>query len=284
MAKALQYYYPDESAPSEVKIMQRSSSQIKALFFTRYRLKSMLSENSANHYTVYFLFDQPNIITSKRLYIGQSQKGIGRIQEHVAQKDFWQLCIMFVTDNDSFDLNAIDFLEHYFIHLFDRVKTYELENKDKRTQAPKLKDTDRISCQDYIEEIEFLLKAEGVRLMQSTDVEESLTMYPLKSYPKGASIYYKEGKYYLSIDSIVGPARSKGLSWASKLKKRQDMVTMYWDQGYLQAESEADTYKVVQPIAFDSPSAVAEFVLGCSTNGRKAFEGIRELLSSLSQG
>ena len=116
MARAITYYYPDETAPSSLKVFQDRSSQIRGFFFTRDRLEDIAKVENAGNYAIYFLLgnddDEHPIPT---IYVGQSKNGAGRIIDHKYKKSFWSHCIMFVSDNNAFDTNAIDDMEYYFI-------------------------------------------------------------------------------------------------------------------------------------------------------------------------
>ena len=104
MARAITYYYPDESAPSSLKVFQDRSSQIRGFYFTRDRLEDIVEVENAGNYAIYFLLgndDDEHPIST--IYVGQSKNGAGRIIDHKYKKTFWSHCIMFVSDNNAFE-------------------------------------------------------------------------------------------------------------------------------------------------------------------------------------
>ena len=112
MARTITYYYPDETAPSSLKVFQDRSSQIRGFYFTRDRLEDIAKEENASNYAIYFLMgNSDDEYHTATIYIGQSKNGAGRINDHKQKKSFWSHCIMFVSDNNAFDMNVIDYME-----------------------------------------------------------------------------------------------------------------------------------------------------------------------------
>ena len=133
MARTITYSYIDENNPSAIKVFQDRSSQIRGFYFKRDYLKDMAKEEYATNYAVYFLFsDASDSNGYKTIYIGQSKQGAARVGNHEKNKDFWTYCIMFVSDNNVFDANAIDYMEYHFINLLKKSGTYRLDNTEAR--------------------------------------------------------------------------------------------------------------------------------------------------------
>lgn len=78
---------------------------------------------------MYFLFDKIKNEELTKVYIGQSKNGVYSMKNHNNNKIFWSFCIMFVTDDNSFDTLTIDYLEYCFIRKLEKSEKYLLENK-----------------------------------------------------------------------------------------------------------------------------------------------------------
>ena len=278
MARAITYYYPDETAPSSLKVFQDRSSQIRGFFFTRDRLEDMAKVENAGNYAIYFLLgnddDEHPIPT---IYVGQSKNGAERIIDHKYKKSFWSHCIMFVSDNNAFDTNAIDYMEYYFIQKVVSAGVYVVENKDERKKKPNVSIYDQPAYDQYITQIEFLLQIEGVRLtLPAKKIAEKY--YKLRGKGPSAQAYFQEGKFYLEVGSIIRPSATKSESMKSIMDRRKQQIAQLLAEKKIAPSKDDDRcYEVLYPLSFKSPSTMAVFVLGRSANGWDEFVGIEEL-------
>lgn len=278
MARAITYYYPDETAPSSLKVFQDRSSQIRGFFFTRDRLEDMAKVENAGNYAIYFLLgnddDEHPIPT---IYVGQSKNGAGRIIDHKYKKSFWSHCIMFVSDNNAFDTNAIDYMEYYFIQKVVSAGVYMVENKDERKKKPNVSIYDQPAYDQYVAQIEFLLQIEGVRLtLPVKKITEKY--YKLRGKGPSAQAYFQEGKFYLEVGSIIRPSATKSESMKSIMDRRKQQIAQLLAEKKIAPSKDDDRcYEVLYPLSFKSPSTMAVFVLGRSANGWDEFVGIEEL-------
>ena len=95
---------------------------------------------------------------------------------HDKSKTFGHLYYV-VTDNNSFDAMTIDYIEYYFINKLKNSSSYLLENKDMRTSEPIVSIYDKPNIEAYIEQIEFLLKTEGIDFDEQQVTEDSKFYY-----------------------------------------------------------------------------------------------------------
>lgn len=280
MARAITYYYPDESAPSSLKVFQDRSSQIRGFYFTRDRLEDIAKVENAGNYAIYFLLgnddDEHPIPT---IYVGQSKNGAGRIIDHKYKKTFWNHCIMFVSDNNAFDTNAIDYMEYYFIQKVISAGVYSVENKDERKKAPNVSIYDKPTYDQYITQIEFLLQIEGVRLTLPAK-KIAGKYYKLRGKGPSAQAYFQDGEFYLEVGSIIRPSATKAESMRSTMDRRELQIEQLLAEKKIRACADPDSYEVVYPLSFKSPSTMALFVLGRNANGWTEFVGLDELRES----
>ena len=279
MARVITYYYPDETAPSSLKVFQDRSSQIRGFFFTRDRLEVIAKVENAGNYAIYFLLgnddDEHPIPT---IYVGQSKNGAGRIIDHKYKKSFWSHCIMFVSDNNAFDPNAIDYMEYYFIQKVVSAGVYVVENKDERKKKPNVSIYDLPTYDQYIAQIEFLLQIEGVQLELPTK-KSAGKYYKLKGKGPSAQAYFQDGLFYLDVGSIIRPVsgKSQPKELPNVLLNREKRIQLLLSEGKIAPCEDDGYYKVLYPLSFRSPSMMAVFVLGYNANGWKTFDGIKEL-------
>ena len=264
MQKTVTYLYPETNKASSLKVFQDTSNQILGLYFTRENIKEVEDLPNSKNYAVYFLFNNSQDDES-RVYVGQSINGVERIKSHVANKEFWSYCIMFVTDNNRFDRLTIDYLEYEFIKKF-KMSSYTLANRDPRDKEPNCSIFEKANITSYIEQIEFLLSTEGVDLESNQSKNMDGKMYPAKGKYDG-KIYVKDGKFILCAGSKV--ARE------NFYKSMNELIESYFNDGKVK-EIDGDIVTQVD-LSFKSPSRPAVLISGSSQNGWTFFEGLNEL-------
>lgn len=273
MQKAITYLYPDADNAANLKMFQDRTNQIRAFYFTRESYKQIYDLEFATNYAIYFLFDaskDENIV-----YVGQSVNGIQRIEEHLRAKGFWSYAILFVTDNNSFDKLSIDYLEYKFIQKFKK-SSYILTNKDLRINKPNISTYDRPNLETFIEQIEFLLNAEGIAFDEKlVSVEQIKYYYP--SAKHNAKLFVKDGKFILAAGSEIKRPAETTKNWKDKkhFPRGNSIIDSYVEN----EKAKIIDGKIITQInlAFKSPSAPADLITGLSENGWKFFKGLEEL-------
>lgn len=278
MARTITYYYPDGDNPSAVKIFQDRSSQIRGFYFKRDYLKDVAKEEYATNYSVYFLFnDGADANDHRTIYIGQSKLGAGRISSHEKNKDFWTYCIMFVSDNNVFDANAIDYMEYHFINLLKESSVYTLENTEVRNREPNLSSFDKTTYHTYIQQIEFLLKAEGMNLVERKK-NPNVKYYLPRSEKFEARVYFQDGKFVVEEGSIIKKPKDSVKNWSDEGRFYQRLtseIDRLIKDGKI--ENQGETCRTLVKLPFTSASAAASFISGASQNGWAFFKDIEEL-------
>lgn len=276
MQKTITYLYPDVSKAANLKVFQDRTNQIKAFYFTKENIKDLECMESVFNYAVYFLFDSSDA-DSKKIYIGQSMNGITRIYDHVRNKDFWTYCLLFVTDNNSFDKLSIDYMEHAFIKKLKK-SSFMLMNKDLRTNEPNISIYDRPNLDAYIEQIEFLLNAEGVSLQEVSPNGVGVTYYEPTSKKYKAKLFVKDGKFILVEGSVIRRPTELAKDWKVNLYERNNnVINGYLDDG--KVEEINGEIVLLMNIEYNSPSMPASLLSGRSENGWLFFKGLNELRS-----
>lgn len=277
MQRVVTYLYPEHENASNLKVFQDRTNQIKAFYFTRDYIKKVEALESGTNYAVYFLFDKTEDGEMTKVYVGQSRNGAYRMQDHNTNKMFWSFCLMFVTDNNSFDTLTIDYMEYYFIKKLEKSGRYFLENKAMRNTEPNVSIYDKPTVQSYISQIEFLLKAEGINLEEEKSDLHTKFYYP-KSDKYNARIFVKDGNFILAKDSIISRPIESAQNWSDE-GKFYDRYNAYIDD-FLEdgkIEKHGENYKALINLTFTSPSAIAAFITGRYENGWKFFREIEEL-------
>lgn len=273
--KTVMLYFLDKSHPNSLRIVQDPTSQIRGIYFTKSQLKKVASLSHANHHAVYFLFSNDD----SSVYIGKSINGIERLRDHLREKEFWQFAILFVTDNNSFDVLSIDYLEHYFIHAFSNTQ-YRLENKDLRVAKPNVTIFNEATLESFAAHIQFLLEAIGISFKaleaSSGDIEHN-DLFHAKE-PFKASILLVDGKFVLQAGSIIKMPVEKTLEWMDKGAFHRKYVGKFEQLIEMEKALRINdtTAKLLEHIEFNKPSMPAELCSGSAQNGWLFWKGLNE--------
>lgn len=279
MQRVVTYLYPQDQNAANLKVFQDRTNQIKAFYFTRDYIKEVEQLESGTNYAVYFLFDKTEDEEWTKVYVGQSKNGAYRMQNHNNDKLFWSYCLMFVTDNNSFDTLTIDYLEYYFINKLSNSGKYILENKVMRNKEPNVSIYDKPTVHSYIRQIEFLLKAEGINI-EEDKVDHSTKYYFSKNrrLRNDAKIFVKDGNFILTEGSLITRPIESSKDWSDggKFYHRYNNIIneLLKDK---KIEVQGDKFRTLINLTFSSPSAVASLISGLAENGWKFFEDIEEL-------
>ena len=232
---------------------------------------------SGQNYACYFLFDQTEAEEMTKVYVGQSSQGAYRMLSHDKTKMFWSFCIMFVTDNNSFDAMMIDYMEYHFINKLRNSSSYSLENIILINTEPVISIFDKPTVMAMINQISFLLQAEGINFDNQEMIPRSKVYQP-KSKRYTAKLISSEGKFILLEGShIVRPIEtSKAWSDGGRFYNSQtsQIETLIKDKKVV---DRGDYYETLMNLTFKSPSNAACLVSGASENGWLFFAGLDEL-------
>lgn len=278
MSKNLQFYFPDEKNVAGLKVFKEAGSAITGFYFTKQNIIKVVEEEFSDNYAIYFLFNTALDLPS--IYIGQSTNGIKRIKDHARNKDFWNFCIMIVSDNNSFDRSAIDYLEYYFINLF-KTSFYHLENIDPRIVEPTIDRFLKSTYNNYAFQVKFLLEANGIDFLN--DSKESEIEYFTAKKGCEARLFIEDGMFVLEKNSIIKRPIESAKNWSDggKWHERGNKKYNYYIENGQAIEIDKKTARLVVDVPFKAPSPAAELCSGYSENGWLFFEGLNQKFKDL---
>lgn len=276
--KNLSFYFPDSKNAAGLKVFKEIGTALTGFYFKRSSLPNVLNELHATNYAIYFLFDDSD--SEPIVYIGQSINGANRVKEHVKQKEFWSYCIMVVSDNNSFDKSAIDYLEYHFIQKF-KSTVYRLENVDGRNNPPIVDKFISSTYSNYCDQIAFMLEANGIDFLSKPSSKEKDFKFFDAGKGLNAKLYVKDDVFYLAKDSIITKPLESSIGWSDEgrfYRKQTSKFQEYLDNGKAKLSIDNQTKAVlIEDVPFKSPSAAAELVSGYSENGWMFWKELSEI-------
>lgn len=218
-----------------------------------------------NYTGVYFLFGQNDDGETAQAYIGEAENILSRLKQHLAEKDFWTECVVFISKDNNLNKAHIKYLENHLYYLAKEAKRYEILNSNTPTESS-ISEMDQAEMDEFIDNMRLILSVLGHKVLESSagNIRNKHTpTYYLQDRTgvKASGKPTSEGFAILKGSRITQNIASS-LS-QSVLNKRQRLI----DKGIVD-----ENYIFTQDWSFSSPSLAAAIVVGYSINGRSAWK------------
>lgn len=264
--------------PNGLRVVEHSSWFGKALICPRNLVPEVIHHRDEfSKSAVYFLLGPNEEGTGEKLYIGEADPLRERVQNHLANKEFWTRLIFFTGSSDQLNKTHVKFLESSLVNLARNAKRVEIENKTNPSQ-PSMSESERIKGEGFLRHILETLPILGVHAFE----------VPKKSLVPTNSLGAIEPPPMTVASDLV--LRSKGITArgydsndgfvvrvdSQALKEVQPSMANHVNGYYLLRNDLVENgvlcdsgscFVFSQDYPFASPSAAAAVILGRSANG-----------------
>jgi hypothetical protein len=236
----------------------------KAYKIPRIKIKDCNDREDLSNTGVYLLFGKDDSGRDK-IYIGEAESVLKRLNQHISQKDFWNETIVFVSKDENLNKAHIKYLENRLFEIAKANNRYFVENTSTPTQSS-ISESDRAEMEEFLNNIKLLVNTLGHKTFE-TKTEENITgpsfkeQFQIKAI-KGADakgIPTSEGFVVLKGSKIANETTP---SLANYIKKLRDELI---EKKIVLQTGEA--FELIDDYIFNSPSSAASLVLGRSANG-----------------
>lgn len=210
---------------------------------------------------VYFLFGTNDETDRQQVYIGEAENILMRMKQHVAAKDFWTECVIFISKDNNLNKAHIKYLENHLYHMAKASNRYEVLNSVVPTESS-ISEMDRAEMDEFIDNMQLMLSVLGHKVLES-------------SVSKSAKQH--DRTFHLQ-DKAKGRLTSEGFA-VLKGSKIAQTVTSSLSQSVINKRDQLFKDKIVndkgeftQDWLFSSPSLAAKIIVGYSLNGRDAWK------------
>lgn len=256
--KTIQIYLP-EGNPRGIKIGEITSSIVKAVFIPRNKLNDLSDKPELKGLGLYFLFGENDEIGRPVTYIGEAENLINRIKEHNRAKDFWNTAILFISEKDNINKAHAKFLESFCYDKAKEVNRCILENTVKPVQS-RITNPERDFLMDFFDDLKVIIGVLGFPIFEDIGKSDDRKIYYCKGKQIEAKGKYTEEGFIILKGSKASIQTAKSIS-KGVIKKREKLI----EDGIISKGNDALIFNM--DVAFPSPSAASDFVLGSSTNG-----------------
>lgn len=247
--------------PEGLRLVEKSNWTGLGLVFPRARFAEVRQRSELSRAGVYLLWGPGEDRGLPRVYVGEGDAVLPRLEQHAKQKDFWTHAAVFTSKDQNLNKAHVQYLEARLVALAIEAKRAELDNGNV-PQKPALSEADAADAEGFLADLLLCLPLVGVSLFEKARAD------PAKSRELFLRAKGIEARGVDGADGFVVRAGSQAVKdevpsihgYLSELRKA------LLAQGVLVPDGAA--YRLTQDYAFDSPSTAAGVLLGRSANGR----------------
>ncbi|RYY90236.1 MAG: GIY-YIG nuclease family protein [Chitinophagaceae bacterium] len=275
--KSIRIYLKDGTVTG-IKFGEVVNQTIQSISCPRLRVSELGELPEANRPGVYFLFGEDENTGEAKAYIGEAENVYNRLQSHIANKDFWNEVIFFVSKDENLTKSHVKYLESGLIQLAFSARRYKVENQNLPQQSS-LPLADRDAMEEFLTYIKLLIGVMGHKLLeeayvaqrvmirnnptaeevQAADIAFSLELFLDMASLKAKAVQTDEGIVVLAGSEAALAVRSIGAGY-KELRERliQNSTLVLNDNKYIFQNNSL----------FNSSSAASAVILGYNSNGR----------------
>lgn len=211
---------------------------------------------------VYLLFGKDDE-GKDQVYIGEAESVLKRLNQHLAQKDFWNEVIVFISKDENLNKAHIKYIENRLHDIALSSNRYKLDNSTIPTQSS-ISESDRAEMEEYIDNMRMLVNTLGHKVFdekreninnKKSDLSQIKAARGADALGEPTSDGFLVFKGSKAADSIT-PSFSISLT-----KLRQSLI----DRNIINDVKGSLLFS--EDYIFTSPSLAAAIVMGRNANG-----------------
>jgi len=253
--------YLPSGEPEGLRIVEKSNWTGQGLVFPRSLFPEIRRRAELERTGVYILWGPSESGRMPRVYVGEGDGVLGRLDQHSKIKDFWTHAVVFTSKDQNLNKAHVQYIEARLITLANEAKRCELDNVN-LSLLPSMSDADAADAEGFLSNILLCLPVVGVNLFEKAKaVSKSSCELLLKSKGIAANGADSPEGFVVRAGSTAVKEEVPSIH-AYLVDLRRALI----EKGVL--GDEGDFYRLTQDYTFNSPSTAAGVLLGRSANGR----------------
>ncbi|MBQ9227674.1 MAG: GIY-YIG nuclease family protein [Eubacterium sp.] len=244
--------------PNKLIMCELTTSNVRAYRVSRNELQEFGKREDAHNTGIYFLFGKDDY-NNTTVYIGEGEDILVRLKQQLFLKDYWNVAIVIISNNNFLNKAHIKYLENEFYSLAIESARAVVTNKNTPTRSS-VSEYDAATLNRFINDTKLLVNTLGYKVFDlvDEDTESKLPLFYIKAArgANGAGKIVTDGFAVLKGTSIATSVTKSYPSGSSK--RRQYLI----ESGIINSD-----YVFVKDYVFNSPSSAAQIVMGRSANG-----------------
>ena len=251
--------------PEGVRIVEKSNWTGQGVVFPRSLMSEARKRPELARTGVYVLWGPSESGQLPRVYVGEGDGVLSRLDQHARNKDFWTHAAVFTSKDQNLNKAHVEYLEARLVALANEAKRCELDNGN-APQLPALSEADRADAESFLSDVLLCLPVVGVNVFEKSAARGA----------KSRDLFLKargiEARGADEVEGFTVRAGSTGAktetpslqAWLTALRKTLVGSGVLVDAG--------EVFRLAQDYSFASPSTAAAVLLGRNENGRTAWK------------
>lgn len=247
-----------EGNPSGRIMCELSNWNGRVYKISRSELNEYAKRNDSEYTGIYFLFGK-NSENEETIYIGEAEKMITRLKQHLKDNDYWNDCVIVISKDNILNKAHVKFLENSFYSIAIEANRSEIVNSSIPTRSS-ISEFDESMLEEFIDNTKLLVSTLGYKSFEQFEKNDNTaTIFYIKA-ARGANAFgylVPDGFTVCkgsNIASSTAPSMSKSL-----IELRNRLI----EKGIINENLVFSSNYV-----FSSPSLAAAVVMGRNANGR----------------
>ncbi len=269
--------YLDDGSVSGIRHAEIVNWTGQAVSSPRSKIKELASWDESKKPGVYFLFGVDEESGEDAVYIGEAENVFDRLQNHLANKDFWNEVVFFTNKDENLTKSHVKYLESRLVQIA-KLSSRQVVLNGNEPQLPVLPRGGRDAMEEFVANLKILLGVVGHKTLENIEQRKTEISIPVQSQPAEQPNTTDE-QLLLKVKGIKAQAQltdegivvlaasiaSKNVkeSLSSGYRKLRDQLIQ---NGTLEESNSG--YIFTKNYLFKSPSQAAAIIVGYSINGR----------------
>lgn len=253
--------------PEALRIVEKSNWTGHGLVFPRAQLAIARQRLELKRTGVYLLWGPGESGQLPRVYVGEGDMVLPRLDQHANKKDFWTHAAVFTSKDHNLNKAHAQYLEAKLVALASEAKRAELDNGNV-PQLPSLSEADTADAEGFLHNLLLCLPVVGVSLFEKAKVDAALSrdLFLKAKGIEARGVDSSEGFIVRAQSQAVKEETASIHSYLSDL--RRSLVAQHV------LEVSGSGYRLTQDYTFNSPSTAAGVLLGRAANGRSEWKDV----------
>ncbi len=268
--------YLSDGTPSGIRHIEIINWSGQAVYCPRSRFAELAKWDEIKRPGVYFLFERQSNDSDNRVYIGESENVIKRLNTH--ERDFWNELVIFTSKDENLTKSHIKYLEARLSALAVQAERYKIENSNTPAESS-LPRADRDAMEEFINNMKIILGTLGHKLLEplkASTKSDNQNNQSNKSSIAGISLTFSlknlvahgqvtdDGFLLLAgSDVSISATQSLAVGWRAIRDK-------WIADGILKLSGE--NYRLEKDSLVSSPSCAAALVAGTTRSGPQSWQ------------
>jgi len=247
----------------------------QAIYSPRSRFPELSKWDETKKPGVYFLFERQSSDTENKVYIGESENVLTRLNEQDRQKDFWNELVIFTSKDDNLTKSHIKYLEARLKSLASQAERYKVENKNNPPESS-LPRSDRDTMEEFIDNMRIVLGVLGHKVLEPLRVtptnDEQIDKNTIVGIPLTLSSKSIKAHGQVTDDGFLLLAGSEISNTFSKhLSSNWQGIRNKWIEEGLLIQT-GNNYRLEKDSLLSSSSCAASIVTGTQKSGPQSWQ------------